>query len=211
MSIGGSRIDAAMKKEMVATYALLLAVRTSESCATVAATARPIARPTYSAEPRPAPEPRYVANPANAATATMYVAAHGESSWNWLMADGRLPVTRLKSLIARWPPLSSEGARLAVAPGCVAPDCVAPRRVAPDRVAPGGIAPGRVAPGRVAPGGGRAHRSGDVAPDHVAPDHVAPDHVAPDHVAPDHVGVGAGVPDLLGVGDGEGERRAQAG
>src|SRR3954470_5619919 len=97
-SSGGRSIDAAMKNEIVATYALLLAVRTSDSCATVAATARPMARPMCSALPKPIFQPRYAAKAAHAATATMYVAAHGESSWNWLMAAGLRPVPRLKSL-----------------------------------------------------------------------------------------------------------------
>src|SRR3954447_8340643 len=98
-SIGGSSKVPAMKNEMVATYALLLAVRTSDSCAIDAATARPMARPTCEALPRPCPRPRYDANAASAATATMYVAAHGESSVNWLRAADPRPLTRLKSLI----------------------------------------------------------------------------------------------------------------
>src|SRR3954462_932634 len=106
MSTGGSSIDAAMKNEIVATYALLFAVRTSDSCATVAATASPIARPMCFAEPTPTLDPMYVANAAHAATATMYVAAHGESSWNWLMAAGLRPLPRLKSL-TKVPPSSS--------------------------------------------------------------------------------------------------------
>src|SRR3954451_8669003 len=98
-SIGGSNKVPAMKKEMVATYALLLAVRTSDSCAIDAATARPMARPMWLARPRPWARPRYAANTASAATATMYVAAHGESSVNWLRAADPRPLTRLKSLI----------------------------------------------------------------------------------------------------------------
>src|SRR4051794_18079141 len=102
-SIGGSNNVPAMKKEMVATYALLLAVRTSDSCAIDAATARPMASPTCDASPRPCARPTYDANTASAATATMYVAAHGESSVNWLRAAEPRPLTRLKSLICHVP------------------------------------------------------------------------------------------------------------
>src|SRR5436190_19335441 len=198
-----------MKNEIVATYALLFAVRTSDSCATVAATASPIARPMCFAEPTPTLDPMYVANAAHAATATMYVAAHGESSWNWLMAAGRRPLPRRNSLTLVPP---SSGAALADSSGeAVAPDRVAPGGVAPDRLAPGGVAPRRVAPGGVAPRRCGGDRVGDVAPDHVAPDHVAPHDVAPDHVAPHDVAVGPRLAQLLRVGDGQCKRGLQPG
>src|SRR3954451_3833154 len=64
-----------------------------------------MARPTCAAFPRPCARPRYDANTASAATATMYVAAHGESSVNWLRAAEPRPLTRLKSLICHVPVL----------------------------------------------------------------------------------------------------------
>src|SRR3954470_14766198 len=104
-SIGGSSRVPAMKKEMLPTYALLLAVRTSDSCAIDAATARPMARATCEAFPRPCARPRHDANTARAATATMYVAAHGESPVNWLRAAELRPLPRFKSLICHVPVL----------------------------------------------------------------------------------------------------------
>src|SRR3954468_2357207 len=201
-SIGGSNSVPAMKKEMVATYALLLAVRTSDSCAIDAATARPMASPTCDAFPRPCARPRYDANTASAATATMYVAAHGESSVNWLRAAEPRPLTRLKSLISVMSPCVGCGPRSSSAAAqAVAPDDVTPGGVAPGHVAPGHVAPGHVAPGHVAPRRGGADCGGHVTPDDVAPRHVAPRHVAPGDVAPRDVAVGPCVERLLRVGD----------
>src|SRR3954464_6713553 len=125
-SIGGSSRVPAMKKEMVATYALLLAVRTSDSCAIDAATARPMARPTCAAFPRPCARPRYDANTASAATATMYVAAHGESSVHWLRAAEPRPLTRVKSLISVIPRVRCRRRSSSAAAQAVAPDDVTP-------------------------------------------------------------------------------------
>src|SRR3954451_5015149 len=118
----------------------------------------------------------------------MYVAAHGESSVNWLRAAEPRPPTRLKSLIlcprvgASIPSWMARSSRAAA-------HAVHAHDVAPGHVAPGHGAPGDVAPGDVAPG--------DVAPGHVAPGHVAPGNVAPGDVAPGAVRVRRGVQHLL--------------
>src|SRR3954452_21704372 len=153
--------------------------------------------------PRPWFRPRYAKNAASAATATMYGAAHGESSVNWLRAAEPRPLTRLKSLIVV--PVSSLRLLLGssrAAAQAVAPDDVTPGGVAPGHVAPRDVAPGHVAPGDIAPRSSRADCGGHVTPGHVAPGDVAPGDVAPRHVAPRHVAVGPGVEDLLRVGDG---------
>src|SRR4051794_34674533 len=162
-----------------------------------------MARPTCAAFPRPCARPRYDANTASAATATMYVAAHGESSVNWLRAAEPRPLTRLKSLISVIPRVGCRRLSSSAAAQAVAPDDVTPGGVAPRHIAPRDVTPGHVAPGDIAPRSSRADCRGHITPRHVTPGDIAPRDVTPGHVAPCHVAVGPGVEDLLRVGDGQ--------